>query len=417
MPTAAQLEAALHRHVLDAWFPRSLDTVHGGFLSDFDRGWTSIGPHEKLMEFQARHLCAAADACRLYPDQARFGQAMEHGFAYLRDVMWDHQAGGWFHRLDRAGGPLEAATKHAHGIAYGLDACVAVYETSGDPAALELAKAGFEWLDQHSWDSEHGGHFGFLTKDGRAIRAPAESPLPGAPDPIGTPVGLKDHNVHCDLLETFIRLYRIWPDSTVAKRLAESVDIVANRMLVPETGAVHYYMTPDWRPVPHAVRSGYQFQAAYRLTMAPELTGATELLRERAVALVDHVLRHSRDDNGGFFYASTGALPLELEGHSLVVKRKPWWVQAEGLKTLLVMSRLFPENPLYQREFSVLWEVFEAQYLDPRHGGVYTNGIRRRARLLGLLPKADARKGSVWKDARHEARSLLTCLEIMREGQ
>src|SRR5262245_37113506 len=277
MPSPAQLEAVLHRHVLDAWFPRSLDTVHGGFLCDFDRSWGSAGPHDKLLEFQTRHLCAAADACRLYPDQSRFSQAREHGFAYLRDVMWDRQAGGWFHRLDRAGKPLEHETKHAHGLAYALDACVAVYETSGEPKALEMAKAGFEWLDRHSWDSEHGGHFGFLTRDGRAIRTQEQNPLGIAPDTIGTPVGLKDHNVHCDLLETFIRLYRIWPDPTVAARLAESVDIVANRMLVPETGAVHYYMTHDWRPVPHAVRSGYQFQAAYRLTMAPELTGSTEL--------------------------------------------------------------------------------------------------------------------------------------------
>ncbi len=414
MPNAPQLEAVLRRHVLDTWFPRSLDTTHGGFLCDFDRRWTASGPHDKLLEFQGRHLCAAADACRLYPDELRFREAMEHGFRFLREVMWDHEAGGWFHRLDRTGNRLEHGTKHSHGIAYGLDACVAVYEASGDPAALELAKAGFQWLDEHAWDRAHGGHFGFLTRDGRAILEPAQSPWPTELDTIGSPLGLKDLNVHSDLLETFLRLYRIWPDPVVAARLAESVDIISRRMLVPQTGALHYYATPDWQPIPHLVRAGYQFQAAYRLTMAPELTGAAGALLRTATTLMEHVLRHSRDDNGGFWYAAPGALPLELHGQLLSVQHKPWWVQVEGLKTFLVLSRLAPENPQYLREFEALWELIEKQYLDSRYGGFYAYGLRRRHRMPGMAPKEFTVKGHAWKDARHEARALLTCIEILR---
>jgi len=416
MPSAAQLEAVLRRHVLEAWFPRSLDTTHGGFLCDFDRRWTPLGPHDKLLEFHGRHLCVAADACRQYPQEPGYRQAMEHGFKYLREVLWDDQAGGWFHCLDRNGRVLEHGTKHAHGIAYGLDACAAVYEASRDPAALELAKAGFHWLEEHAWDREHGGHFGFLTREGKPILEPAQCPWPTELDTIGTPVGLKDLNVHCDLLETFIRLYRIWPDPAVATRLAESVEIIGKRMLVPESGALHYYVTPDWRPIPHLVRAGYQFQAAYRLTMAPDLTGASDELRRTAITLVDHILRHSRDDNGGFYYAAPGALPLDLQGQNLSVRLKPWWVQVEGLKTFLVLSRLAPENPQYLREFDALWEVIENQYLDARHGGVFAFALRRRHRLLGISPKQVTAKGHSWKDARHEARALLTCIEMLREN-
>jgi len=415
MPTAAALEGVLRRHVLDAWFPRSLDTAHGGFLCDFDRRWTPLGPHDKLLEFHGRHLCVAADACREYPDEPRFRQAMEHGFKYLHEVMWDRQLGGWFHRMDRSGKPVEQGTKHSHGIAYGLDACAAVYEASQDPAALELAKAGFQWLEEHAWDREHGGHFGFLTRDGKPILQSGQCPWPTELDTIGTPLGLKDLNVHCDLLETFVRLYRIWPDPAVATRLAESVEIIGKRMLVPETGALHYYVTPDWQPIPHLVRAGYQFQAAYRLTMAPDLTGAADELRRTAMTIVDHILRHSRDDNGGFHYAAPGALPLELQGQMLSVRQKPWWVQVEGLKTFLVLSRLAPENPRYLQEFDALWDVIENQFLDARYGGIFGFPLRRRHRLLGISPAEVTAKGHAWKDARHEARALLTCIEMLRE--
>ena len=54
MPRADQIEAILRRHVYDAWFPRCLDLAEGGFLCDFDRTWSSVGPHDKLLEFQAR---------------------------------------------------------------------------------------------------------------------------------------------------------------------------------------------------------------------------------------------------------------------------------------------------------------------------------------------------------------------------
>ena len=70
MPTAEQFEAVRRRNVLDVWFPRSLDLDCGGFLCDFDRAWKSNGPHEKLLEFQARQTLLAAEASLVYPHDA-----------------------------------------------------------------------------------------------------------------------------------------------------------------------------------------------------------------------------------------------------------------------------------------------------------------------------------------------------------
>jgi mannobiose 2-epimerase len=328
--------------------------------------------------------------------------------------MWDGIKGGWFHRLDRSGQPLEAHTKHVHGAAYAIEACVAVHEATGDPAALRLARDGFEWLDRHSRDPEFGGYFGFLTHDNVVIRSPSD--WTSESDTIDTEIGLKDANVHSDLLETFVQLYRAWPDATVAERLAEVLDIITDKMVVPSTGALHIFVTADWRPIPHLSRAGYQCQTAYRLTTVCGLTGDAEQLRRLAGQMLDHALRYTRDPQGGFRYAGPGALPRILQGQDLLSRAKPWWVQMEALKALLAVGRLFPERAEYLRHFEELWEFIQRHLLDPEHDGMYSTALddqQHWRRYLGprFAPAAATRKGDIWKDASHDGRALLYCVE------
>ncbi len=419
MSRVEEFERALRQHVLEPWFPRSLDLAHGGFLSDFDRTWTSCGPHDKLLEFQARQTLTAADALARYPGDQRLRDATLHGFRYLREVMWDGDAGGWYHRLDRAGTPLLASTKHAHGTAYAIHACVAVHRATGDPAALDLAKEGFEWLDRCARDREHGGYFGFMQRDGTVIRDPSHSPWKAEADHIGTEIGLKDVNVHSDLLETLVYLYRAWPDARVGERLAEVLEILSERMLVPSTGALHVFVTADWRPIPHLARAGHECQTAFRFTLAAGVAGDGAELGRRAGLMLDHALRYMHDSQrGGFFLAAPGAHPRRLQGRELVASDKAWWVQLEGLKALLALAHLMPDHEKYLRHFDGQWRYLRRQCLDHQLGGVYTSGldvVPRWRRGLGprFAPNAVTRKGHVWKDASHDGRALLYCVETM----
>ncbi|MGE0679322.1 MAG: AGE family epimerase/isomerase [Candidatus Binatia bacterium] len=167
--------------------------------------------------------------------------------------MWDHKTGGWFHRTDRAGEPLEARTKHVHGAAYAIAASVAVHTATGNMDALSLAREGFLWLEQYAHDNQYGGYFGFLTHEGVVIRDPSDCPWSAVTDTIDTPIGLKDCNVHIDLLQTFTYLYRAWPDPKVVERLQELVRILCDKMILA-TGPVFFLCQPDWTPVPHPMR-------------------------------------------------------------------------------------------------------------------------------------------------------------------
>ncbi|MGH7583757.1 MAG: AGE family epimerase/isomerase, partial [Gemmatimonadales bacterium] len=412
--SADEFESVLRRHVLAAWFPRCLDQEHGGFLCDFDRAWRPNGPHDKLLEFQARQTLTAAEAARAYPEDAGLREATLHGFRYLRDVLWDRDAGGWFHLLTRNGTPKASATKHAHGAAYAIEACVAVHHATGEPTALDLAREAFGWLDRYARDQQHGGYFGFLTRDGTVIRDPSQ--WSSNVDTIGTELGLKDANVHSDLLETFVHLYRAWPDPTVAARLAEMLDIMSDRMVVPQTGALHIFVTPDWRPIPHMARAAYQCQTAYRISIARDVVGDDGRLSGLACRMVDHALRYQRDRRGGFFYGGAGSEPRELQGSELQVRPRIWWVQVEALKALLAMAQLAPERSDYRDAFEVQWQYIRTHFLDERYGGFFSSDIdgRRLRRLRLLATPAATMKGDMWKDASHDGRALLYCMQTLR---
>lgn len=419
MPTVEELEAILRRHVIDVWFPRCLDVEYGGFLCDFDRRWRRRGPHQKLIEFQARQTLLAAEALQFAPDDERLRRAAIDGFRFLRDVMWDRRLGGWFHRTDRYGEPLEARTKHAHGMAYGIEACVAVHTATGEAGALNLAREGFAWLEQYARDKHHGGYFGFLKQDGEIIRNPSECPWPTETDAIGTPIGLKDSNVHTDLLQTFTSLYRVWPDPKVAERLNEIVRILCDKVIT-SAGGLFYFCQPDWTPVPDLMRYGDSFQGAHRLLAARDLVGSEDQMIDTARRLVDLVLRCAWDrTEGGFFYAGPASALTRIEGSDIVVRNKAWWIQFEALRALLSLSFAAADGEAYFSHFETQWRYLQRHMIDSQHGGVYSvglEGLPRWRRRLGasFAPAAFTRKGSVWKDGSHDGRALLYCLSALR---
>src|SRR5262245_48785583 len=111
-----ELETELRR-LIDAWFPRTVDREHGGFLCDFDHRWRPSGGQSKMLEYQARQTLAAARAASHFSDLTQLPEIAAHGFHYLKERMWDHRYGGWYRMLDRGGEPREQMTKHGHGSA------------------------------------------------------------------------------------------------------------------------------------------------------------------------------------------------------------------------------------------------------------------------------------------------------------
>jgi cellobiose epimerase len=405
-----ELEAELRR-LMSVWFPRSVDLEHGGFFCDFDYRWKQRGSQLKMLEYQARQTIAAARAAAYYPDVAHLRDAAAHGFRYLKEKMWDHNLGGWYRLLDRTGQPLEGATKHGHGSSYAISACVACYELTGDAGCLKLAKSAFAWLEEHAHDNKHGGYFVYYRQDGTPILSSDLGPIPSQiRDAIGTPIGFKDGNTTSDLLKCFSDLYRVWPDMLLKKRLEEVLYILRDRLVVAP-GVMHFYAHPDWTPVPEFARYGQILRSASHLVMASEtLNGAVDSpTKEVARSMADTMLRIAWDPHkGGFHLAGSSFGPTYLEGNVVFVRTKCWWSQADGLKVLLTMARIHPNDAAeYEAHFVRLWEYVKKYLIDGKYGGWRPAGIDTNPRAK-REPKA-----TIWKDSSHETEALLDSLMIL----
>ena len=404
--------ASLEEHVLDAWFPRIIDREYGGFLSDFDCRWLPSEPHNKMLESQARQARLAAYAALFDPSRSDLKQAAEHGFRFLKDVMWDSEYGGWYRMVDRQGQPLEAASKHGHGMTYAISACALHFKLTQDPDALRLAQEGFQWLERYAHDNQYGGYFIYFSQDGTLIGSPEQHPNCEPTDPMGNPLGLKDTNTNCDLLETLTDLYQVWPDPLVKQRISEQFTILRDRISVP-SGALHFAFYPDWTPTPHLAIYGNALQIACQVLKAAQEIGVEEEARNLARRLVDHALQVAWDPvNGGFYYAGSATGRIFLDGQIIFADEKSWWVQAEGLRALLVMALLEPSSShdTYGERFQEQWAYIQKHILDPIAGGWRRFGTDYK-------PDSQASKSCIWKDSSHEGRALINVIQMLRTGR
>ena len=401
-----EIEQSLRKGILEVWFPRSLDREHGGFLCDFDYQWQPTGAQPKTIVFQSRLTWLASRAAMRYSADPRYREAADHGFAFLRDKLWDKRRGGFFWRLDRAGNIDDfKGCKHAYGIAFGIYACAAYHAATNDPDALQLARDAFDWLDRKAHDADAGGYHEFLTRDGAVVVDQPSSPLDGDRDAIGTRVGLKSMNTHIHLLEAFTALYEVWQDETLKSRVEELMRIVREKIVAPGP-SMHQFFNPQWKPVPDLDSFGHDVETAYLLLEAAAVAGR-EGSRAPSIAkgLLDHALDYGWDEkNGGFFEAGGTFGPV----HD---RRKSWWVQAEGLNTLLLMSRIHQRDPRdYRKLFERQWQYMKQNVIDAKNGEWYPNG-------LDAGGSAKANKASEWKAGYHGGRALMNAVDWLGEKQ
>src|SRR5690606_2738081 len=64
---AEAMENSLQRDLLAQWYPRSLDTAYGGFISSYTYDFNPAPNQDKMIVTQARHTWVNAKAAALYP--------------------------------------------------------------------------------------------------------------------------------------------------------------------------------------------------------------------------------------------------------------------------------------------------------------------------------------------------------------
>ena len=394
---AAEAEATLHRDVLDVWFPRNVDNQNGGFYSGFDRKWQPTTSEGKFSVFQARMTWISSQIVLQRPEMKdEFLPIARHGLDFLNDVLWDKQYGGFFWGVDDRGQISSFYTdrKELYGESFAIYGAAAAYQATNDPKALLLAQNGFRWIEAHAHDEKNGGYFELLTREGKVVEASANAG--GAAPPGGFFAGYKSMNTHIHLLESLSQLYEVCKDDTVRRRLEQMLMIVRDRICV-QPGVMNLYFTNDWQPIPGHDSYGHDVETAYLMLEAEDVLGVTHDLRTEQMArmLVDHALAYGWDaDMGGFYEEGTTFGKAED-------KRKEWWVQFEGLNSLLLMHEKYgKETSKYFDAFQKQWRFITEHQIDSEFHGVY--------QMVGPDGMAmNTSKGQIWKAAYHDGRALL----------
>jgi mannobiose 2-epimerase len=404
---ADETDTMLRRDILGVWFPRTIDNENGGFHAEFNKEWQPTRSLGTFSVFQGRMTWISSQIVMHRPDlKDQYLPYVKHGVNYLNDVLWDKQYGGFYWGLDDKGQTNSFYTdgKHLYGISFGLYGVAAAYQATHDPKALELARKTFRWIDEHAHDAKNGGYFEWLTREGKVVAGnPDQVTLQGVPL-AQFPIGYKSMNTHIHLLESVTQLYEVWKDEKVRKRLEELLAVVRDRVCV-QPGAMNLYFTNDWRPIPDHDSYGHDIETAYLMLEAEDVLGRAHDSRtvHMAKQLVDHSLAYGWDEEHGGFYGE-GITFGKPEN-----KNKEWWVEMEGLNSLLLMHEAYgKQTDVYFRAFQKQWRFIQNYQVDGQNHGVYT--------LVGEdgTPIQDV-KGSIWKGAYHDGRALLNVTDRLHK--
>ncbi|HEY6506061.1 MAG TPA: AGE family epimerase/isomerase [Chitinophagaceae bacterium] len=417
---AAEMDKSIRTELLNKWYPHSVDSLYGGFLSTFTYNFQLTGPQDKMIVTQARHVWSNAIASRLYPEIIHYKQCAAHGFSFLQNVMWDKINGGFFTLVDRKGNLKDSTGKTAYGNAFGIYASAAWYRASGDTNALRLAKNCFWWLEQHAHDPIYKGYYQNLLPDGTPVKRTEAVPSTST-------VGYKDQNSSIHLLEAFTELYAAWPDPLLRERLQEMLLLIRD-IITNEKGSLVLFLQPDWTPVSFQdssevvilqhrnidhVSFGHDIETAYLMLEASHVLGIKNDTMTMIIAkrMVDHALQYGWDSKTGGFYDEAYYFKNKT-GITIIKDSKNWWAQAEGLNTLLLMADHFPDDPMqYFEKFRMMWQYIQTYLIDHVNGDWYEEGLDTRPERKTAL------KGHIWKGTYHHLRSLSNCVQRLRHKE
>jgi mannobiose 2-epimerase len=416
---AAEIEKSITTELLNKWYPAALDKEYGGFLSTFTFDFKPTGEQDKMIVSQSRHVWTSSKAAEVYPSNPDYKTSADHGFKFLRDVMWDKTYGGFHTLVDRQGNVKSSSNeeKTAYGNAFAIYALAAYYHAFGDTSALKLAQNGFMWIEKHSHDPVFKGYFQHMKRDGSKIKR--ESNVQSTQD-----LGYKDQNSSIHLLEAFTELYTVWPDELVGDRVKEMLSLIRDT-IVDEKGSLTLFLLPDWTPVSFRdsseavimkhrhldhVSFGHDVETAYLMLEASHVVGIKD--NEKTIAIgkkmVDHALDNGWDDKVGGFY-DEGYYFKNKPGLTIIRDTKNWWAQAEGLNTLLIMADQFPDDDhQYFEKFKTMWTYIKTNLIDHEHGEWYQGGLDKEPQQKTAL------KGHIWKASYHQYRALANCAKRLR---
>jgi cellobiose epimerase len=387
----------LRQNIVPFWFPRSVDPEHGGYTVHYGPNGEPLSGGTKALVTQARMLWLASRLMRTEFAVAGLRAAADAGFGFLRDRMWDTEHGGFFWEVDPTGTKLLRPHKHLYGQAFALYALSEYYLATSNSQAIALANRLFDLVDGRAHDAEYGGYREFFARDWSA-------PPPDVTPYLGPPADHKRMNTHLHLTEALITYLRAGAPPSARDRLSELVAILSQGVVRKGWVACTDRHRRDWTPV---LDSGTRVSYGHDLENIWFIVDALRTLDQPVAPycalfrdLFEYALRYGYDRTAGGFFDR--GLPRKAADR----RSKIWWVQAEALVSALTMFELTRE-PLYVDVFERTWRFVDSSQTD------WSSGEWHEAIDPDGRPRA-GNKAHPWKAGYHNGRALIEAVERIR---
>jgi mannobiose 2-epimerase len=389
---AAGAQHELLEDILPFWRARTVDERRGGFIGQMSNDLQIQEDAPKGLILNARILWAFSAAYR-YTHEEQDRALARRAWEYLTRRFLDPKHGGCFWELDARGFVLDDKKK-IYGHAFCIYALAEHYRTFQRAKSLNHAVDIFHRIEEHARDKQYGGYFEVMSRDWQ----PCEDMRLSEKDMNEK----KSMNNHLHILEAYTNLLRVWPESILADRLRELIDLFRRYILNAEQTHLQHFFDDTWAPKSSSYTFGHDIEASWLLCEAAEVLGDQRILaqmRNVSVKMARAVLEEGLDTDGGLFYE---AIKGRITNHN-----KEWWPQAEAVIGFYNAWQI-TRDIAFRNAAVRCWQFIENRIVDHVHGEWFWC-----ARPDGTHDPAQP-KVSTWKDPYHNSRC---CLEIIHRTQ
>jgi mannose/cellobiose epimerase-like protein (N-acyl-D-glucosamine 2-epimerase family) len=236
-----QFKAEAYNHLtnelLPFWENRCVDHENGGYITHFDQFGNDSGEDEKSLIAQTRTVYTFSAAHRAGYGEGRYADIAKHGVDFLIDKMWDHEFGGFYWLMNRAG-EVKIDEKIVYGHSFAIYSLAEYTLATGDPRGLEFAEKVFNLIQIHGADIHYGGYFEMFHRNWD-LKGP------------GSAGGdRKTLDAHMHLMEAFTTLFEASGKQVHRRKLIEMIELLNNKIMhqTYRTGIPQF--NEDWTIAP-----------------------------------------------------------------------------------------------------------------------------------------------------------------------
>lgn len=385
---AGKMENELRQNILPFWLKHTADHENGGFYGALTNDLQVKNDVERSLVLTARILWTFSAAFRRYGSQEYLDMA-RYAYTYLTGFFTDQDYGGMFWWIDRSGKPINGR-KQTYGQAFAIYGLSEFFRATGEPAALEQAKAIYRLIEKHAYEPVYGGYVEGCARnwDSLADLRLSDKEIFNAP---------KSMNTLLHVLEGYTNLLRAWPDPDLKSQQAKLLRVFLDHVVDPQTHFTRLFFENDWRSLIDHISYGHDIETSWLLVEAAEVLGDAALIdetRKTAVEMAAAAYAQGLDGDGSVMAEGSPRGVHQPERH--------WWCQAEGIVGF-VNAYQISGSDAYAKAALRIWEYVEAHMIDRQHGEWFKILARDNQPVPGQV------KTGPWEDPYHHSRA---CMEI-----